>query len=135
MATDVGSGLRPNVIGDPYSGPAVNSFQIFNPAAFANPATNTYGNLGAYAIFLPRWINVNGSVSKSFWMHERYKLDVKFDMYNVANHLCTSSVNTGSFNSYTLNASGIPVSTTANWGAKSGTTPPRTMELSMRLSF
>jgi hypothetical protein len=136
VATDVGSGLRPNLIGNPYSGPAVNSFQILNPAAFANPASNTWGNLGAYNIFLPRWINVNASISKSFWTTERrLKWDVKFDMYNVANHLCVSSVNTGSFNGYTVNSAGIPVSTAANWGAKSGTTPPRTMELSLRMSF
>jgi hypothetical protein len=134
VATDVGSGLRPNLIGNPYSGAAVNGFQILNPAAFANPSSNTWGNLGAYNVFLPRWINVNGSVSKSFWMHERYKWDVKFDMYNVANHLCVASVGTGSFNGYKL-TNGVPVSTTANWGAKSATTPPRTMEASLRLSF
>ncbi|HKE28227.1 MAG TPA: carboxypeptidase regulatory-like domain-containing protein [Bryobacteraceae bacterium] len=134
VATDVGSGLRPNLIGNPYAGGAVNGFQILNPTAFANPASNTWGNLGAYNVFLPRWINVNGSVSKSFWMHERYKWDVKFDMYNVANHLCVSSVGTGSFNGYKL-VNGTPVSTTANWGAKSATTPPRTMEASLRLSF
>ena len=56
-------------------------------------------------------------------------------MYNVANHLCVSNVSTGSFNGYTLNGTGVPVSGTANWGAKTGTTPPRTMEFSLRLSF
>ena len=135
VATDVGSGLRPDLIGDPYHGPSVNGFQILNPTAFANPAKDTWGNLGAYNIFLPRWINVNGSISKSFWMHERYKWDVKFDMYNVANHLSVAGVNTGSFNGFSVNSAGIPVSTTANWGAKNSTTPPRTMEFSLRMSF
>ena len=133
-ATDVGSGVRPDLIGNPYSGPATNSFQILNPSAFANPATNTWGNLGAYNVFLPLWVNVNGSVSKSFWVHERYKLDFKFNMYNVPNHLVTSSVNTGSFNG-TKVVNGLTISNAANWGAKSGTTPPRTMEASLRLSF
>jgi hypothetical protein len=136
VATDVGSGLRPDLIGDPYSGPAINGFQILNPAAFSNPASNRWGNLGAYNIFLPRWINVNGSVSKSFWTSERrLKWDVKIDMYNVANHLCVSGVNTTGFNGYTVNSSGAPVSRSPNWGAKNGTTPPRTIELSLRLSF
>jgi Carboxypeptidase regulatory-like domain/TonB-dependent Receptor Plug Domain len=133
-AGDVGSGLRPNLIGDPFSGPAVNGFQILNPAAFANPATNKFGNLGAYAVFLPMWVNINGSVSKSFWTKERFKWDVKFNMYNVPNHLSVSAVSTGSFNGYST-PNGVPVSTTANWGAKTGTTPPRTMEASVRLSF
>lgn len=133
-ATDVGSGVRPNLVGNPYSGPILDNFQILNPSAFANPATNTFGNLGAYNIFLPRWININGSMSKSFWIRERYKWDIKFDMYNVANHLSTSGVNTGGFNG-TKVVNGVTVSNAANWGAKSGTTPPRTAEISMRVSF
>jgi hypothetical protein len=45
-------------------------------------------------------------------------------------------VSTGSFNGYTLTAnSSTPVSKTVNWGAKTGTTPPRTTELSLRLNF
>ena len=115
-------------------GGPVGGSQIFNPAAFANPLANTFGNLGAYNIFLPRWINVNASLSKSFWTRERYKWDVKIDMYNVANHLSIASVNTGSFNGTKL-VNNIWVSNTANWGAESGTTPPRTMEVTMRLSF
>jgi hypothetical protein len=133
-ALDVGSGVRPNLIGNPYAGSAVNGFQILNPEAFTNPATNTFGNLGAYNVFLPTWVNVNGSVSKSFWMHERFKWDVKFNMYNVPNHLSVSAVSTGSFNG-TKVVNGLIVSNTTNWGAKTGTTPPRTMEASVRLSF
>ncbi len=133
-ATDVGSGLRPNLIGDPYSGGNVGGTQIFNPQAFANPAANTFGNLGAYNIFLPRWINLNASVSKSFYTGERMKWDFKFQMYNVANHLSVSGVNTGSFNGLkTVN--GQIISNTANWGAESGTTPPRAMEVALKLNF
>ncbi|HEY3835889.1 MAG TPA: carboxypeptidase regulatory-like domain-containing protein, partial [Bryobacteraceae bacterium] len=134
-ATDVGSGLRPNLVGDPYSGTGVNGFQILNPTAFANPATNTFGNLGAYNIFLPRWININASVSKSFWVHERFKWDIKFDMYNVANHLSIATINTGSFNGTKAGPNGYLISNTANWGNVATTTPPRTMEASLRVSF
>jgi len=135
-ATDVGSGLRPQLVGDPYSGGGAGGAQILNPQAFANPATNTFGNLGAYNIFLPRWINLNASLVKSFWTGEknRYKWDLKFDMYNVANHPSIASIVTGSFNG-TKVVNGVTVSNTANWGAESGTTPPRTMEASVRLSF
>ena len=51
-------------------------------------------------------------------------------MYNVANHLSVSGVNTGSI---AVNAQGVY--TTNNWGAKSGTTPPRIMQASLRLNF
>jgi hypothetical protein len=133
-AGDVGSGVRPDLVGDPRSGPIVDNFQILNPSAFANPGSNRFGSLGAYAVFLPSWFNVNGSVSKSFKFRERYTWDFKFDMYNVPNHLSTSGVNTGSFNG-TKVVNGVTVSNTANWGAKSGTTPPRTMEANIRLRF
>jgi hypothetical protein len=133
-AGDVGSGVRPQLVGNPYAGGPVGGYQVLNPLAFANPAANTFGNLGAYNVYLPRWINLNASLVKSFFVHERYKFDVKFDMYNVANHLSISSVSTGSFNGTKL-LNGVTVSNTANWGAESATTPPRTMEASVRLSF
>ena len=122
---------RPNIIGNPYAGGIVGGSQILNPSAFALPALGTFGNLGAYNIFLPRWINVNSSLVKSFYTGERFKWDFRFEMYNVANHLVTSAVNTGSFNG--VNANGTSV--TANWGAKSGTTDPRIMQASLRLNF
>lgn len=125
---------RPNVIGDVYSGGNVGGPQILNPQAFANPAASTFGNLGAYNIILPSWVNWNASLVKSFYMHERYKWDVRFEMYNAPNHLSIFGVNTGSFNGLkTVN--GQLVSNTANWGAVSGTTDPRTMQVSLRLNF
>jgi hypothetical protein len=91
-------------------------YQVLNPSAFANPAPNTFGNLGACNVFLPRWINLNASLVKSSYIRERFKFDIKFDKYNVANHLSISSVNTGSFNGTKL-VNGLNVSNTANWGA------------------
>jgi len=128
------SNQRPNLIGNPYSGGGVGGSQILNPQAFAVPALSTFGNLGAYNVFLPNWYNWNASLVKSYYIRERLKLDVRFEMYNVANHLTVASVNTGSFNGLkTVN--GNLISNTANWGAESGTTDPRTMQVSMRLSF
>ncbi len=125
---------RPNVIGDPYSGGGVGGSQILNPQAFAVAPLGTFGNLGAFNIYLPRWINTNASLVKSYYFRERWKLDVRFEMYNLANHLSVSAINTGSFNGLkTVN--GVQVSNTANWGATSGTTDPRTMQMSMRLNF
>ncbi len=120
---------RPMLVGDPYNGGTIDGgFQIFNKSAFANPATGTWGNLGAYNVFLPRWINVNSSLVKSFFSHigdHELKWDARFEMYNVANHLVTSGVNVGGWQS----------TTQANWGQKTGTTPPRAMQASVRLNF
>jgi hypothetical protein len=120
---------RPQLVGDPYSGDTVGGFQILNKSAFALPATGTFGNLGAYNIYLPRWINVNSSVSKSFFTagprESKLKWDVRFEVYNVANHLITSAINVGGYSGPTI----------VNWGQKTGTTPPRTMQAMARLNF
>jgi hypothetical protein len=54
-----------------------------------------------------------------------FEWDVRFEVYNVANHLVTSSINVGGFSGPTI----------VNWGQKTGTTPPRTMQATARLSF
>lgn len=125
---------RPNLVGDPYSGGGVGGSQILNPQAFAVPALSTFGSLGAYNIILPRWINWNASFVKSYRLREHVIFDVRFEMYNVANHLSIASINTGSYNGLkTVN--GQLVSNTANWGAESATTDPRTMQVALRLNF
>lgn len=125
---------RPVLVGDPYSGGGVGGSQILNPQAFAVPAVKTFGNLGAYGIILPSWFTWNASFVKSFYAHERYKLDVRFEMYDVLNHLAVSGVTTGGFNGLKT-TNGQLVSVTANWGAISQTTDPRTMQVSLRLNF
>ena len=131
-----GSGSqRPNVVGDPYSGGPVGGYQYLNYTAFALPATGTFGSLGAYNIFLPRWQNWNLSLTKSFPIHEKFSAYFRFECYNLANHLSIYSVNTGAFNGYSTSAAGVLSSTTANWGQVSGTTDPRTMQASLRISF
>ena len=120
---------RPMLVGDPYSGDSVGGFQILNKSAFALPVTGTYGNLGAYNIYLPVWINVNSSVAKSFYTpgpgDSKLKWDLRFEVYNVANHLVTSAINVTSYNG----------PATINWGQKTATTPPRTMQATARLTF
>jgi hypothetical protein len=130
VAGIINGNQRPNLIGDPYANLSGNL--KINPYAFALPATSTFGNMQAYTIHLPFWVNVNSSLVKSFYSGRdgHLKWDVRFEMYNVANHLTTSAVTTGSIN---FNAQGIQ--STANWGIKSGAIPPRIMQASLRLNF
>ena len=110
-----------------YSGGTVDGgFQIFNKSAFGVPALSTFGNLGAFNVFLPRWINVNTSLFKSFYTNgEKIRWDVRFEAYNVANHLVTTAVNVG----------GYTGPTQTNWGQKTGTTAPRALQASVRINF
>ena len=122
---------RPNLIGDPYAN--VSGNQVINPYAFQLPAANSFGNMQAYTITLPNWVNVNASLVKSFYSGSeahRLKWDARFEMYNVANHLVTSGINTGGLN---FNSAGVL--NAALWGVKTGAIPPRIMQASLRLNF
>jgi hypothetical protein len=127
LAKDVaGTGAgnqRPDVIGDPRAG--ARGTQFLNPAAFAVPASGTFGNLGAYAIFGPGTNNWDASLQKTFPIGERLKADFRAEFYDFPNHLSYFNVNTGSF-------SATPP---ASFGQVTTTTDPRTLQFALRVSF
>jgi hypothetical protein len=109
---------RPMLVGNAYTGQRL---QYLNPAAFAIPAAGTFGNLGAYAIFLPFYDNWDASLQKSFPITERVKANFRAELYNFPQHFSYTSVST-SF-------------TSSNFGQVTGATDPRTLQLALRLSF
>jgi hypothetical protein len=122
LSSDVaGTGIsnqRPNVVAD-WTGPT--KIQYLNPAAFAAPAPGTFGNLGAYALFLPFWNNWDVALQKSFPITERVATAFRAEFFNFPNHL-----------SYTGVSSTVGSST---FGQVNGATDPRTMEFALRISF
>ncbi len=110
---------RPNLVGDAFSG--VSGRQYLNPASFAVPAAGTFGNLGAYAIFLPFWNNWDASVQKTFPVAEKVNANLRVEMYNFPNHFSYSTI------SNTVGS--------GNFGQFTGATDPRTVQLALRLSF
>ncbi len=95
--------------------------QFLNPAAFAVPAAGTFGNLGAYAIFSPVFINWDSSLQKKFPIGERVSASLRAELYNVPNHLSYTGIST--------------VVGNANFGQVTGATDPRTLQLALRVSF
>jgi outer membrane receptor protein involved in Fe transport len=81
-----GSTLYPELIGNPHvSNPGIGEW--FNPAAFANPASGTFGNAGRNILVGPGFANVNLSIAKIFPLHwEKSQLEFRADMYNAFNH-------------------------------------------------
>jgi outer membrane receptor protein involved in Fe transport len=81
-----GSTLYPQLIGNPHvSNPGIGEW--FNPAAFANPASGTFGNAGRNILVGPGFANVNISIAKVFPLHwEKSQLEFRADMYNAFNH-------------------------------------------------
>ena len=63
-----GSTLYPELVGNPkVSNPTIR--QWFNPAAYANPASGTFGDNGRNTLIGPGFFNADFSVGKSFALH------------------------------------------------------------------
>src|SRR5271154_780170 len=85
-AFNAGSLLYPDKVGNPgVSSPSVREW--FNAAAFANPGTGAFGDLGRNTLTGPGYSNVNLSVAKNFRLpREGMSLEFRADAYNLFNH-------------------------------------------------
>ncbi len=82
---------RVNVIGNPYAGvshsfnKATQSEQWINPAAFAEPAPGTNGDIQRNALFGPGYSDVDVSVFKTTSITERLRVQLRAEVFNVFN--------------------------------------------------
>jgi Carboxypeptidase regulatory-like domain/TonB dependent receptor len=82
---NTGGGDRPNLVGDPNSGPHTVT-QWFNTAAFAPQPANQIGNVGRNTMFGPPLRNLDFSLLKDFAPVERIKLQFRAEIFNILNH-------------------------------------------------
>jgi hypothetical protein len=82
-------------------GPVIegNPSQYFNPAAFAPPASGTYGNVGRDTLVGPGTRTVDLSAAKIAHVSERLKLQFRAEVFNVPNHTNFATPNTVVFSS------------------------------------
>ncbi|MBV8844854.1 MAG: TonB-dependent receptor [Bryobacterales bacterium] len=85
-------GVRPNVVGNPDTGPQTIS-RWFNTSAFALPAPYTFGNAGRTFGTGPGFFNLDGSLLKDFSI-ERFALQFRAEVLNLTNHPNFSIPNT-----------------------------------------
>ena len=85
---------RVNLIGDPYQGVGSRIIttasgsryvQFLNPAAFAQPAPGTFGNLGRNALLGPSFADVDFSIVKNTNITERVTAQFRVEMFNLFN--------------------------------------------------
>jgi hypothetical protein len=113
----------PNIVGNPnVSNRSVSNW--FNPAAFAQPAPFTFGNVGRNTLIGPGMSAFDFSFAKNFGIprFERGKVQFRFDATNVFNHPSFSNPNA----SIGTPSAGIIYGTTVGG---------RTIQLGARMSF
>jgi hypothetical protein len=117
----------PNVIGNPaLTHRGIN--QWFNEAAFAVPASGTFGNERRNQLYGPGLSTVNLSLGKTFAIWEQVRMQVRADADNVFNHASFSLPN----NNLSLTGSAISTGTSNISGTS---VPMRNMQLSAHITF
>ena len=77
--------MHANLVGDPsISNPTTSKW--FNTAAFAIPATYTFGNEGRNILRSDRFINVDFSMFRQFPIRENMHFELRGEAFNVFNH-------------------------------------------------
>ena len=93
-----GATLYPDQVGDPHASqhsvvapPSPDQhFGIggwFNPAAYANPVTGSFGNARRNSLIGPGYSNIDLSLGKEFTLTEAIRLEIRGDAYNAFNHV------------------------------------------------
>jgi hypothetical protein len=86
-ASQCGCGFSwlPNVVGNPsVSNPSYQGW--FNTAAFATPASGTFGNTKRDMLIGPNWRDLDLSLGKTFQIYEALHLEIRADSFNAFNH-------------------------------------------------
>lgn len=127
---------RVNLIGNPFANVPVLTgtlaMQYLNPAAFALPASGTYGNLGRDAIYGPGFGSADFSIFKHTRITERIMSELRIEILNLFNRTNwaspTTSFSSASFGelTQTKNGSSAP-------GLGFG--EPRNVQLGLKLIF
>src|SRR5690348_207878 len=88
---------RPNLIGNPFAG-VVHNFSAagggmpwINLNAFAQPAPGTFGNMPRNMIYGPGYSDVDFSVIKNIPIRERFRAQLRAEMFNVFNRINLAS--------------------------------------------
>ena len=130
---------RPNVVLDtPYAtspGCSPAPCHLFlNPAAFVPNPVGTYGNLGRNAVRGPGSFFFDTSISRSFKVMEHYRLEARFEAFNIMNHTnfvgAISPAGTGSSFSTATTALN-----SAAFGKVNAAFDPRIIQLALKVHF
>ncbi|HEX8765049.1 MAG TPA: hypothetical protein VF740_07800, partial [Candidatus Acidoferrum sp.] len=150
VANGVGTGSRPDLVGNPHNQSMTNVGGVFgplyyNPAAFAAPTGLTFGDLGRNTLYLPSRLNFDFGLFKKFAIGEHKEFDLRWENYNLFNHTQYNSISS-SLNCVPDSSAGITASDCLNGNSANnvaassflhlnGTHAPRRMQFGLRFQF
>ena len=114
-ATQRANQVLPNV----YTGGFLN---YLNPAAFAEPALGTLGNMGTYNVFGPGQLEIDTALSRVFPIYEHTRLEVRAEAFNLPNFFLRGNP-------------GTSVSNTATLGQITTAINPRVLQFAAKITF
>jgi Carboxypeptidase regulatory-like domain/TonB dependent receptor len=121
-------GQRADLIGDPYLKDSSRPLQYLNPLALArvpvvtaSGASSRPGTLGRNALYGPGYWNIDLALAKNLEFTERWRMQIRADMFNAFNHTSFSDIN--------MNI------TNTSFGLFTSTRGARTIQLNARLTF
>ena len=115
-----GGPQRPNLVGEPNSGPQ-SLAQWFNTSAFEQPARGTFGNSPRAPIRLPGLTNFDLTLAKNTQFNERVRMQLRAEFFNAFNHPQWNGVALGFNNSI--------------FGRVTSAHDPRIMQIGLKISF
>jgi hypothetical protein len=141
VANGVGTGSRPDLIGNPNSAvqsnvPTVRGPLLYNPAAYAVPEGLTFGNVGRNTLTNPSRVNFDFGLFKRFSFGESRGLDFRWENFNLFNHTQYNGVNGGMDCFGSGFSAGDPTCiASSGFLHASGAHLPRRMQFGLRLFF
>ena len=120
---NIGSGpaQRPDAICDPNAGGVQTAQQWFNTSCFALPAPFTFGNAPRNSVLGPGYADVDASVQKDVALSSGVRLQFRWEIFNVLNHVNFDVPNRTAF--------------TPNFGRIFSAQPARQMQLGVKVLF
>jgi len=110
-----------------------------NPAAFAQPALGTYGNIGTNNILSPGSIYINAGVTRTFRIRERQSIQFRFEAFNIPNHVNWGPPNGLSGNGTATSTAGFITPTAARnsstFGQILSADDPRILQGALKYTF
>ncbi len=125
---------RPNIIGNPNSGPK-SVAQFFNTAAFTANSYGQFGNEGRNTLIGPKYSDMDIAIQRALYLTERYSLQFRAESFDVLNHPNFLNPLGTTSGEYIPTSPSNPANSNALFGKLTAANDPRSMQFSMKVLF